>query len=329
MTAALMEREEMYAMTTASEISQNVWLGPTPNQNLGDAQDEGSEAFNILIETTDLSPPPDVEVLNRVEQNSSNSQQSVEFPSSGSILPQSWPKDSMDPLSAMCQWIYTITHHNEETDRSIEHCSEMKGDDIPMRDLGPGRRKVLLHCVDGYTETTLLAIAYIMYAERKPLHEAILYLHNQKKRNFFAYPSDMILLQSLQHTLMTGRQRRNGARPRISNVQSPSWLSRMDGSLPSRVLPYLYLGNLVHANNPDLIKALNIGQILSIGEPVSWIPKTQAGIPQVTENIMFVDRIQDNGIDSLAGEIDRCLDFIGKCPFQVARWARTSNHPLI
>jgi hypothetical protein len=84
----------------------------------------------------------------------------------------------------------------------------------------------------------------------------------------------------------------------------------MDGSLPSRILPYLYLGNLNHANNPDLLRELGIRRVLSIGEPVSWSEETRAKWGK--ENLMFIDNVQDNGIDPLWQEIDRCLEFLGE-----------------
>jgi len=32
------------------------------------------------------------------------------------------------------------------------------------------------------------------------------------------------------------------------------------------------------------------------------------------ENVTFVDRVQDNGIDELGAEMERCLEFIGNTP---------------
>jgi dual specificity MAP kinase phosphatase len=84
----------------------------------------------------------------------------------------------------------------------------------------------------------------------------------------------------------------------------------MDGSLPSRILPYLYLGNLHHANNPQLLTELGIKRVLSIGEPVSWSDAERA--EWGPENLMYIDNVQDNGIDPLWEEIDRCLEFIGE-----------------
>ena len=72
----------------------------------------------------------------------------------------------------------------------------------------------------------------------------------------------------------------------------------------------MYLGNLGHANNPDLLKAMGIGQILSVGEPVHW-SKAQLG-EWGRENMLVINDVQDNGVDPLMKDFDRCLDFIGK-----------------
>jgi dual specificity MAP kinase phosphatase len=72
----------------------------------------------------------------------------------------------------------------------------------------------------------------------------------------------------------------------------------------------MYLGNLTHANNPELLRALGITRILSIGEPVSW---SQAEIEKWgVESLLMIDEVQDNGIDPLTQQFDRCLEFIGE-----------------
>jgi len=70
----------------------------------------------------------------------------------------------------------------------------------------------------------------------------------------------------------------------------------------------MYLGNLGHANNPSLLRELGIHQILSVGEPVSWSKEVVETWP--AENLLFVDRVQDNGVDPLTEEFGRCLEFI-------------------
>ncbi|KAK5013860.1 tyrosine/serine/threonine protein phosphatase pps1 [Cryomyces antarcticus] len=82
----------------------------------------------------------------------------------------------------------------------------------------------------------------------------------------------------------------------------------MDGSLPSRILPYMYLGNLNHANNPELLKELGITRILSVGEPISWSREVNEKWP--SEHLLYVDRVQDNGVDALTEDFERCLKFL-------------------
>ncbi|KAF8525877.1 hypothetical protein BU17DRAFT_40942 [Hysterangium stoloniferum] len=51
-------------------------------------------------------------------------------------------------------------------------------------------------------------------------------------------------------------------------VDHQSWFNdeRFDGSFPSRVLPFLYLGNLNHASNAYMLHALEITHVVSVGE---------------------------------------------------------------
>lgn len=72
----------------------------------------------------------------------------------------------------------------------------------------------------------------------------------------------------------------------------------------------MYLGNLGHAHNPDLLRSLGIGQILSVGEQAMWRDGEQE--EWGTENICMVQGVQDNGIDPLTDEFERCLEFIGE-----------------
>jgi dual specificity MAP kinase phosphatase len=166
-------------------------------------------------------------------------------------------------------------------------------------------QKILLHCADGYTETSLLALTYFMYAEGLPVHEAWVRLHRDKGRNFFAYASDVALLTSIQPRILQESPRFHGD---ILHINEPDWLAKLDGSLPSRILPYMYLGNLGHANNPELLRELGIKQVLSVGESVSWFKdrhtKWEGG------DVMYIDRVQDNGVDPLTCEFERCLQFI-------------------
>ena len=300
----------MAHMSRACEIATNVWLGPTPDSMLcPDSEDVDEDAFDVIIETTDLAQAPDTHSLKRIGEMSASAPQHLEFPASGSITPETNSNPCSDPLTRMCHWIHKLANPTTTPDASEDEEDQDSDGDIRMKLLFPNARKILIHCTDGYTETTLLGLAYFMYAEQIPLHEALLRLHCEKNRNFFAYPSDIPLLASLQSSLVPRLSSRRRGRT-AADRDEPAWLSRIDGSLPSRILPYMYLGNLGHANNPELLKAMGIKQILSVGEPVHWSKAQMDAWGQ--KNMLVINDVQDNGVDPLMKDFDRCLGFIGK-----------------
>jgi dual specificity MAP kinase phosphatase len=298
------ERQEMRNMTEVSEICHNVFLGPSPEPGSVEEQH-----FDVLIECSDTGRL-DPSALQFIAEHPFQSPRpsSICFPSSGSIMPPTWSQGEADGIIDTCKWIYDISHNTvPETSDPLQNGSPHESPTIA------GTRKVLIHCPDGYTESTLLAIAYFSYATGLPIPDAWLKLHTTKRRNFFAYPSDVSLLSAIGPRLLCESPVSTGkSLDDITNITraEPLWFSDLDGSLPSRILDYLYLGNLVHANNPDLLRQLNIHQILSIGESATWTEEDREkwGL----ENICFVEGIQDNGIDPLTKEFARCLEFIGK-----------------
>ncbi|KXN86091.1 Dual specificity protein phosphatase PPS1 [Leucoagaricus sp. SymC.cos] len=54
---------------------------------------------------------------------------------------------------------------------------------------------------------------------------------------------------------------------------------RFDGSFPSRVLPFLYLGNLNHATNAYMLHALGITHVVSVGECALVPPPSGTSVP--------------------------------------------------
>ncbi|EXJ84387.1 hypothetical protein A1O3_05054 [Capronia epimyces CBS 606.96] len=301
------ERREMCAMSKASEISQGVFQGPTPGSYTDPPSTIDDPTYDLYVEASDHASLPDDKLLaaklKKLECRDDDDPVHLAFPSSGSILPPSWSQSEVTGILRMCRWLYSLTHGTEPADGTTD-----KDGDIQMTEFRRRPRRVLLHCADGYTETSMLAVAYFMYVEGVPVHEAWIRLHCEKQRNFFAYPSDVALLNAIQDRLLEESPKFVDAKP--PSTSAPSWLSKFDGSLPSRILPYMYLGNLNHANNPELLRVLGIRRILSVGEPVSWSEMEMQTWGR--ENLLMVDRVQDNGIDELTLEMERCLAFIGR-----------------
>ncbi|KAK0705075.1 dual specificity phosphatase [Lasiosphaeris hirsuta] len=305
------ERIEMYTMTEASEISHNVWLGPTPDQATEEAQ-----GYDILIECSDMGRL-DHGALQAIADSvtEASTRQYIDFPSSGSILAPTWSHAEADTILETCKWIFHLAHG---THPSLPGNVTDGDGDIPMSEsaeeasgLRQRPKKILIHCADGYTESTLLAIAYYSFSTGRPVPDAWLNLHTTMQRNFFAYPSDVALLTAIAPRLLHDSPLRAGES--LADITAlvkdePKWFTGFDGSFPSRVLGYMYLGNLGHANNPDLLRSLGIGQILSVGEMAMWRDDEleEWGV----ENTCMVQGVQDNGIDPLTDEFERCLDFI-------------------
>jgi dual specificity MAP kinase phosphatase len=309
------ERLEMCTMTKASEIDHNVWLGPTPDSSIDPALLGSDEQFDILIECSDLGRLNPASLQAIAENTTDDHPVYLDFPSSGSIMPPTWSQAEADGILETCRWLYNLSHGIlPSTPQTQENDAE--GDSpMPFSSPPPTRtreRKILIHCTDGYTESTLLGLAYFTYATGLPVPTAWLDLHVSKGRNFFAYPSDVALLTTIAPRLLS--ESPTHAEKSLSDItelakDEPEWIKNMDGSLPSRVTDYMYLGNLGHANNPDLLRQMGIRQILSVGETAVW--KDGELSRWGKDNVMVVQRVQDNGVDPLTEEFERCLAFIG------------------
>lgn len=321
------ERIEMATMTKASEIAQNVWLGPTPDSAIDPTLLEDEEdSYDILIECSDLGRlnPKLLEKYAEGMESGDHDKVYLEFPSSGSVMPPTWSLTEADAIVESCKWIYHLANGTRPNPSEADTSPDSEGDS-PMpspTDITCRPRKILFHCTDGYTETSMLALAYYIYSTGVTVSEGWLQLHTIKRRNFFAYPSDVALLNAISPRLLgeSPSDQCNGTADICAKIQKePKWLSLMDGSLPSRVLDYMYLGNLGHANNPDLLRAMGIGQILSVGETATWADGETDKWPE--ENICVIQSVQDNGVDPLTEEFDRCLAFIGKLLIHVLSMA--------
>lgn len=95
----------------------------------------------------------------------------IEFPPSGSLSLADMSDDDILSIINICKFCYYICDSNF-----------------------PG----LIYCSDGYTESSLLFLCYLMYSENICLDEAILKLHMDYGRPFFIFKTDYILLSKLE-----------------------------------------------------------------------------------------------------------------------------------
>ncbi|KAF9236694.1 hypothetical protein BU15DRAFT_89003 [Melanogaster broomeanus] len=125
-------------------------------------------------------------------------------------------------------------------------------------------------------------------------------------------------------------------RPRASTMPTlisdhQRWFddARFDGSFPSRVLPFLYLGNLNHASNAYMLHALGITHVVSVGEcalvPPPQTPTTppSQSSPSQTSSLWIEERegrikvldikgVCDDGIDTLEPQLHPICTWIEK-----------------
>lgn len=115
------------------------------------------------------------------------------------------------------------------------------------------------------------------------------------------------------------------------------WVTQVEGSMPSRILPYLYLGSLQHANCLPLMSKLGIRQIISVGEHLDWLhgstfqanykvdsnivdggniveytiaPLNEEILPCPVDKVLKVNNLQDDGIDELSSSLPTILNYI-------------------
>lgn len=124
---------------------------------------------------------------------------------------------------------------------------------------------------------------------------------------------------------------------------SRSWVERAEGSFPSRILPYLYLGSLKHADSLALLSKIGVKRVISVGESLTWlhghrfrneydvtVKEADNGNIEVyrilakqcsnrkgpsrqwctVETVVKVNNLQDDGIDELTNALPSILQSI-------------------
>ena len=319
------ERQQMNEMSRMSEISTNVFIGTDRDWE----EQRHSDRFGIHIQCEDFVEPPSIDEL--VAASLNNAKGGIldfSMPSSGSVERH---KDvALAALTDACAFIYT---HATGSELAIRRKDSQRKDKLT-----PQPQRVLITCRDGYTETSFLALAYLIYSKGLRPDEAWLHLHRELKRDFYAFPEDVSALSHAANSLLQASPIAAARVDSARSVAPAQWfgrpaalaplenvsianqtieavkLSKKDtgavftGSFPSRILPHLYLGNLEHANNVWMLKELGITSVLSLGEAPLYGHADKIG--HIPPHRRLVHDLQDDAIDSILPELSRSLAFI-------------------
>lgn len=262
--------------------------------------------FGIFIHCVENASFPDmVSIENSLK--SLNPIQTFQFPSSGSISLGNLTLDSIKIIINICHLIHQFGLKTKYSS--------------------------FLYCSDGYTETSCLLVAYLIFLWDLPLEKVIFKLHLELERPFFLFPVDLQMLGHLQILLRELSPKRFSERNNeplliesemfskifFTKLPSDSFFIRLKGPLPSRILPHLYLGSLEHAQSLDLLRTLGIKNIVSVGENVSWVsniklPSSKINIVTSDQfRVCFINNLNDNGTDPILSHLDDILNFIDDC----------------
>ncbi|GAA6002294.1 tyrosine/serine/threonine protein phosphatase PPS1 [Rhodotorula paludigena] len=460
------EREEMRVLTEKSEIGENVWLGntqdvpqsmsrgrPISSDSTSSLYEDGNPySFSICIEAHDGAALVDASLLGTADQALGLlEQQGHAFEEVHHLL--SPDNEVVEAKTCILRPpVDDIVHlESVSTASAIGRSSQVQAafiaqlvdlavwirDQASPNPLSHGERlprRVLLHCGDGYTETSLLALAYVMVSRRLSAPEAYLFLQLDAERSFFVYPTDRELVLKIEQRVKVVLEREDDEErqmrrwvaeqraiatlgPVVAPVEevkpegvselaefgvvgaasscgmersdsgfvdstedptagqlksSPAFVAEVgriekelelqlgqkremqladpdrdawffgptfEGHFPSRILPHLYLGNVNHAQNALMLKALGITHVVSMGETALHPPKAPSGFAAFTSafrsspstpdssaptnslwleerlgNISVLDmkNVNDDGIDSIRPCIDEALAFIIK-----------------
>ncbi|GAA5903547.1 tyrosine/serine/threonine protein phosphatase PPS1 [Sporobolomyces salmoneus] len=408
------EKEEMRALTEASQIGENVWLGnsqdvpivsnqrsrsPSPDSASSLLDDGNPLSYAVCIEVHDSAPLHSSNILGQAEhaldvlQEQGQAYEDVQRLLQGEqvyhekttiVRPQLEDIIHLEALSSPMSLGNSHRARTAYVHKTVDLALWIRDQASPAYHTNRLPRRILLHCPDGYTETTLLALTYVMINRRCHAAEAYLYLQEDSERSFYVYPTDKETILKLEQRVKdilaredeeedraiewhnsqravesAGMERSDSGfvdstddtitvehKPislpqrtemRLSSPSLDPWFfgQTFEGHFPSRILPYLYLGNLNHASNALMLKELGITHVVSLGEsaltpptPPSFsfsksfnhdnsstpdrLPQNSLWLEERLGNISVLDlkNFADDGIDSIQPHIDEAIEFI-------------------
>ncbi|KAJ9125148.1 hypothetical protein QFC22_000102 [Naganishia vaughanmartiniae] len=339
----LKEAEESIKLAGASELGENIWA-----HDLADIPTETTAYTLKQVLTRRVKPkrslrhpiaptrsqhlPPDDEPIYLEIASSSRARQCMQ--NSHEVL--------ADRLIALADTIYALTNPRGTKANPV---------------------RTLVFCDDGYTETSVFALTYLMVSRKLSLKEAYLHLQLTCKRSFFVYQFDVPFLSVIERKLAARNvafkncavvrpssplskwktfglsssksavlEKKSDTHPADSSVvnAADSWINsdKFDGSLPSRILHHVYLGNIAHAMNSEMLKDLGITHVVSVGETLSaegtvvqghyisvsglsaHVGEVQDSLGDTPIKVLEIQDVKDDGNDPLRPKIAHACEFI-------------------
>ncbi|KAI9275365.1 hypothetical protein BY458DRAFT_473441 [Sporodiniella umbellata] len=294
------ENQEMKTMSKLCRVTEGVWVGHSQEVPLRTSIESNPHQIAICIECHELGDMPSPSELTLARET----------------------LNDLDGCKEMIHLdMYGIGLGQEEPSPLVENFMNLLQF---MRDQVGRQRQILIHCSDGYTESSVLVLAWLMYYRKCRLPEA--YLDLQHKRSFFVYSADLSILKRLEWAFLgqgepEPKRRKSVPHDALENLKigevyhgrlSPTeqerqqfpWFysPRFEGSFPSRILPFLYLGNLNHATNTAMLKAIGITHVVSVGE--------NADLAGKGFQLLFLDNLYDDGIDAIRERLEDVVAFV-------------------
>lgn len=325
------ENDELHFLTAPTAISKNVWVSTSDHVHPDTpSMSPAHRPFTINIEVYPHAVPPAASFLQSVTQNlrqfdvsQGHGSPSRRVPRAQLECPNAMQQTKALPELALrilelCAWLHRQVHPDKCTAPQIP-------------------RHALMHCDDGYTEVSVLALAYLMYQHGLTLSDAYLYMHLHLERPFFVTPSDFQLLLLIEQRVP--RMRRQSLSSKVatsptalkscssafsSSPASTMWIqsTHFDGSLPSRILPFLYLGTVFHAMNARLLEQLGITHVVSVGESAMQVkgPYTlQTAYYTGEVDVLEIEHVPDDGLHGLGEHLITAIQYIERARQQGGR----------
>ncbi|KAJ9127823.1 hypothetical protein QFC24_000107 [Naganishia onofrii] len=280
----LKEAEESIKLAGASELGENIWLGngwDDPFRYSGKIRNPLN--VDLVIEAHDLADIPTettAHTLKQVLARRVKPKRSLRHPIASSRSQHLPPDDEpiyLEIASSSRARQCMQNSHEILANRLIALVDAIYALNNP-RGTKASPVRTLVFCDDGYTETSVFALTYLMVSRKLSLKEAYLHLQLACKRSFFVYQFDVPFLSVVEHKLAT----RNVAFKNSAAVRPSSPLSKWktfglsngkNVSMEKKSDSHLTESSVVKPAdswiNSDKFDDLGITHVVSVGETLS------------------------------------------------------------